>query len=148
MSVETKFADFLSSQDAVYGQVRSELAAGRKQSHWVWFIFPQLYGLGHSSLSKRFGIASQSEALSYIQHPVLGARLRECVQLLLECRSDDILAILGTPDDLKFRSCLTLFACAAPEEPIFQTALDKFYGGKRDEMTLNLLGQDRQSHKP
>lgn len=141
MSADSKFADFLSSQNEVYDQVRRELAAGHKESHWMWFIFPQLLGLGHSAMARRFGIESKSEALRYFQHPVLGERLRECIQLLLACPSRNITEILGPPDDLKFRSCLTLFACAVPQEALFQTALDSFYGGKHDELTRALLRQ-------
>ena len=139
MSTDTRLAEFVAAQDAVYDQVRRELAAGRKESHWIWFIFPQLVGLGQSYMAKKFGIASKDEALRYLQHPVLGLRLRESTELLLALPSGDITCILGYPDDLKFRSCLTLFAAVAPDELVFRSALEKFYDGKPDNLTLDLL---------
>ena len=134
-----RFAEFVAAQDAVYDEVRRELAAGRKETHWIWFIFPQLAGLGRSSMSKRFGLASQDEARSYLNHAVLGPRLRECTRLMLASPDRSIATILGPPDDLKFRSSMTLFAAAAPEEAIFQAALDRFFGGEPDPLTLGLL---------
>ena len=118
MRVESKLAEFVSAQDAVYDEVRRELAAGRKETHWIWFIFPQMAGLGRSSISAKFGIASKAEARSYLKHRVLGPRLRECTQLLLALPDKSIGSILGSPDDLKFRSSMTLFAASAPDEPI------------------------------
>ena len=139
MPTQSKLAEFVTAQDAVYDQVVSELKAGRKRTHWIWFIFPQMTGLGFSAMSRRFGIASESEAKEYLKHHVLGARLRECTQLLLDLPSRNISDILGYPDDLKFRSCMTLFNVAAPEETIFEEALKKFFGGERDAATINLL---------
>jgi uncharacterized protein (DUF1810 family) len=123
----------------VYDRVRRELAAGRKESHWMWFIFPQMAGLGFSPMARKFGIASEAEALSYLQHAVLGPRLRECTTLLLACPDPDIHSILGSPDDLKFRSAMTLFAAVAPGEPVFRAALERFYGGEGDVATIGLL---------
>jgi uncharacterized protein (DUF1810 family) len=141
MSTETKLAEFVLAQDAVYDDVRRELAAGRKETHWIWFIFPQMAGLGSSFMSRKFGIASKAEARSYLDHVVLGPRLRECIQLMLSLPGRSIGSILGHPDDLKFRSCMTLFAAAAPEEPLFKAALEKFCAGERDPLTIRILEQ-------
>ena len=142
MTTETRLAEFVAAQDPVYDDVLRELAGGRKETHWIWFIFPQIAGLGFSAMSRRFGIASKAEARSYLKHAVLGPRLRECTGLLLALPIRDISSVLGYPDDLKFRSSMTLFAAAAPEESIFQAALQKFFGGNPDAATLSLLGQD------
>jgi uncharacterized protein (DUF1810 family) len=139
MTTESKLADFVAAQDAVYDQVRRELKAGRKQTHWIWFIFPQMTGLGFSAMSQRFGITSKAEAQAYLKHSLLGPRLRECTQLLLMLSSRNITDILGFPDDLKLRSSMTLFAAAAPEEAIFEAALTKFFGGEHDATTIRLL---------
>ena len=139
MSANPKFSTFLDAQGPVYDQVRAELGAGRKQTHWMWFIFPQLAGLGFSVMAQRFALDSLDEARDYLAHPVLGARLRECITLLLGQPERRIDRVLGHPDDLKFRSCLTLFAEAAPEEPLFPQALGEYYEGKRDPVTLDVL---------
>jgi uncharacterized protein (DUF1810 family) len=139
MSTEAKLADFVTAQDAVYDNVRRELAAGRKETHWIWFIFPQMAGLGLSFMSRKFGIASKAEARSYLDHSVLGPRLRECTHLMLSLPNRSIGSILGHPDDLKFRSSMTLFAVVAPEEPPFEAALEKFFGGARDPLTIRML---------
>jgi len=139
MTTETKLAEFVAAQNPVYDRVRCELAAGRKESHWIWFIFPQVAGLGLSDMSRRFNIDSVAEARLYLKHDVLGARLRECTGLMLASSGSDISAILGYPDDLKFRSSMTLFAVAAPDEPIFEAALQKFFGGNRDELTIGMV---------
>jgi uncharacterized protein (DUF1810 family) len=130
---------FVRAQEPVYAAVRAELAAGRKRSHWMWFVFPQLRGLGVSSAAQHYGITSLEEARAYLAHPVLGARLRECVALMLAVQGRSAHEILGSPDDLKFRSCLTLFAQAAPEERAFAEALEKYYEGVPDERTLAAL---------
>ena len=130
---------FVEAQDRVYASVLEELAAGNKTSHWMWFIFPQLKALGRSSIAKHFGIESGIEALAYWQHPVLGKRLKECTELVLAAGGKTVHEIFGSPDDLKFRSCMTLFAQVAPEEPVFSQALEQFFDGKPDTMTLNLL---------
>ena len=130
---------FLDAQAPVYEAVRAELRAGRKQSHWMWFIFPQLRGLGHSSMAQRYGIASRAEALAYVQHPLLGGRLRECMALLLAHRDLSAEDILGDIDAMKLRSCATLFATVAPQEPVFAQLLAQFYLGQRCHRTLELL---------
>ena len=121
----------------------AELKAGRKRTHWMWFVFPQLAGLGGSPTAVRYALASVDEAKSYLAHPVLGARLRECARLLVEGDASDIHGILGDPDDLKFCSSMTLFELAAPDEPLFQKALDRFYGGHKDQVTLSRLAGAR-----
>lgn len=131
---------FVTAQATVIDAVRAELRAGRKRSHWMWFVFPQLRGLGLSATAQHYGIASLDEARAYLAHPVLGERLRECVGLMLQVPDADAHAVLGSPDDLKFRSCLTLFALAAPEEPLFKQALERFYAGEPDPRTLALCG--------
>lgn len=138
-----RLADFVAAQDRVYDEVRRELAAGRKETHWIWFIFPQLAALGQSSTSKKYGLASKDEAREYFEHPVLGPRLRECTQLMLDSPKRDVSEIMGYPDDLKFRSSMTLFAAAAPEEPAFEAALDQFFAGRPDSRTLELLQGER-----
>jgi uncharacterized protein (DUF1810 family) len=139
METAAKLAAFVTAQDAVYEQIRRELSSGRKETHWMWFIFPQMVGLGTSAMSQKFGIASAAEARSYLDHPVLGPRLRECTRLMLAVPGREISTILGYPDDRKFRSSMTLFAAVAPEDSIFDEALQKFFGGERDETTLALL---------
>jgi len=139
MPTAAKLAEFLAAQDAVYERVQRELAAGRKETHWMWFIFPQLAGLGSSSLSQKFGIASEAEARSFLEHNVLGPRLRECTRLMLAVPDRDIGSVLAYPDDLKFRSSMTLFAAVAPEESLFEDALRKFFDWERDPVTLDML---------
>jgi uncharacterized protein (DUF1810 family) len=127
---------FETAQAPVYQRVIDELARGCKSSHWMWFIFPQLQGLGFSAMSMRYGISGLAEAQAYLAHPVLGRRLRECTHLVLQAPERSALEIFGFPDDMKFRSSMTLFAQAAPPEPIFQQALEQFYGGEPDPQTL------------
>jgi len=135
---------FLAAQEPCFAQALQELAAGAKASHWMWFIFPQLRGLGLSVTARRFGLAGLEEARAYLAHPLLGARLRECTRCALAVQGRTASEIFGSPDDLKFRSCLTLFAQAAaaapgPENRVFGEALAKFYGGEGDPLTLRLL---------
>ena len=130
---------FLSAQAGVYPQVLAELRAGQKRSHWIWFIFPQMKGLGSSSHAHFYGIASLEEAVAYRRHPVLGPRLEECTHLVIQVEKRPIEQILGYPDDLKFRSSMTLFSRAAPEATIFADALQKYFGGQPDPLTLALL---------
>ena len=132
---------FVAAQDAVYDRVRAELAAGAKRSHWMWFVFPQLKALGRSSTARHYGIASLAEAQAYARHPVLGPRLVECTRLMLAVNGKTALQILGSPDDLKFRSCMTLFEQAMPQEPAFRQALEKYGGGEADRLTLEWLGR-------
>lgn len=131
---------FLDAQAPVYADALAELRTGRKRTHWVWFILPQLRGLGHSSNATYYGLENAVEAAAYLAHPVLGTRLRECVAAILAHKDKTTRTILGAPDDMKFRSCLTLFrAVAAPDDHLWQDALDQFYAGKPDETTLRLL---------
>jgi len=134
---------FVSAQEREYAQVCAELRAGRKRSHWIWYIFPQMRGLGSSDMAKYYGIGSREEAEAYLQHPVLGARLRECTRLVLDVAGRSIDQILGYPDDLKFRSSMTLFAAAVEaqdlEQDLFQEALRKYFDGKPDSLTLGML---------
>ena len=132
---------FITAQEPVIAQVRAELAAGRKRTHWMWFVFPQLRGLGRSETARRYGIASRAEAAAYLAHPVLGPRLRECVALLLATPGRSAHEILGSPDDLKLRSCLTLFQAVSGGDALFSQALARFHGGQPDEATLDLLGR-------
>ncbi len=130
---------FVDAQAPVYDQVLRELQAGRKRSHWSWFIFPQLQGLGSSAMATRYAIGSLAEARAYLAHPVLGPRLEECVALVNQVEGRSAEAILGYPDDLKFRSCVTLFSQAAPDRPVFRDALDKYFSGEPDPRTLERL---------
>lgn len=128
---------FVDAQAPVWDRVRAELAAGSKRSHWMWFVFPQLDGLGSSSMARRYALKDLAEARAYLAHPVLGPRLREGVALLLAQPHGDARRIMGSPDDLKLRSCLTLFARVEPEP--FTAALAKFYGGVPDPRTEAML---------
>jgi uncharacterized protein (DUF1810 family) len=129
---------YLDAQSSVYPRVLDELGRGRKQSHWMWFIFPQLAGLGYSVMAQRFAISSRAEAIAYLRHGVLGPRLRECTALVNAVEGLTILEILGSLDDIKFRSSMTLFG-AISSEPEFAVAISKFYGGRPDQATLALL---------
>ena len=130
---------FVAAQESVYPQVRAELAAGMKASHWMWFVFPQLKALGRSATAKHYGLASKAEAVAYWQHPLLGTRLRQISELVLAVDGKSALQIFGTPDNLKFRSCMTLFGAVAPDEPVFEQALQKYFDGAPDVQTLVLL---------
>jgi uncharacterized protein (DUF1810 family) len=131
---------FVEAQAPVYHDVLVELRAGRKQSHWMWFVFPQIAGLGRSGTARFYAISSLAEVRAYLDHPVLGVRLRECTELILAVEGRSAHEIFGSPDDLKFRSSMTLFAEAAPrEETLFQAALDKFFGGEPDQRTFEIL---------
>jgi uncharacterized protein (DUF1810 family) len=132
-------ARFVQAQAPVYQDVVAELCAGRKRSHWMWFVFPQLAGLGTSAMARRYAIGSLDEARAYLAHPVLGPRLRECSALVLAAPEADAHRIFGSPDDLKFRSCMTLFAQAAPQQPVFRECLDRFFGAAGDPRTIDLL---------
>ena len=130
---------FVDAQATVYADVLDELRAGQKATHWMWFIFPQLQELGRSAIAKHYGITSLAEALAYLEHPLLGQRLLECTGLMLAARGKSALEILGSPDDLKFRSCMTLFMAARPDLPVWQAALDQYFGGEADAATVSLL---------
>lgn len=129
---------FVQAQEPVYPTVVAELKRGRKQSHWMWFIFPQVAGLGFSAMSQRYAVASRAEAKAYLAHDLLGSRLIECTRLVLAVRGRTINAILGPPDDAKFRSSMTLFA-EASDNPVFGEALAKYFAGARDPATLEIL---------
>ena len=130
---------FVEAQATVYHTVVSELSMGHKETHWMWFIFPQLKELGKSAMAKRFGIESADEARAYLAHPLLGSRLLACTNLLLAQRNANAYEIFGSPDDVKLRSCMTLFAITSPQEPVFKQALEVFFKGKVDEVTVKLL---------
>jgi uncharacterized protein (DUF1810 family) len=130
---------FVDAQDDVFEAVRGELREGRKTSHSMWFVFPQLRGLGHSPMATRFGIASLAEARAYLAHPVLGPRLLACTGLVLRVDDRAVGDIFGHPDDAKFRSCMTLFQRAAPQEPLLAQALRKYFDAAPDARTLELL---------
>ena len=136
---------FVAAQEPLFDTVLSELRAGRKRAHWMWFIFPQLRGLGRSSMAEYYGISSLAEARAYLAHPALGPRLDLCTRTVLENKSPSLHAIFGSPDDMKFRSCATLFALATGEENNnpFQRALDRWWDGQPDERTLALIRDDR-----
>lgn len=130
---------FVLAQADEIERVREQLRGGEKRGHWMWFVFPQLAGLGHSEMARRYAIRSIDEARAYAAHPLLGPRLLECCDLLLAIYGRSIQQILGSPDDLKLRSCLTLFQAAVPQQAVFGECLRKFYGGQPDEHTLRLL---------
>lgn len=130
---------FVDAQAPVYAEVLDELRAGAKTTHWMWFIFPQLKELGRSPIAKKYGVTSLAEALAYLEHPLLGQRLLECTELMLAAKGKTALEILGAPDDLKFRSCMTLFMAAKPDLLIWDAALQQYFGGKVDAATATLL---------
>jgi uncharacterized protein (DUF1810 family) len=130
---------FLAAQSATFDSALAELRAGRKRSHWMWFVFPQVAGLGRSGTAERFAIRSLEEARAYARHDVLGQRLVECARALLAVENLSAFDIFGFPDDVKLRSSMTLFEAAWPEEPIFGRVLDKYFDGQRDERTLKLV---------
>jgi uncharacterized protein (DUF1810 family) len=143
MADEYDLDRFVTAQGPVLAQARQELAAGRKRSHWMWFVFPQLAGLGHSAMARQYAISSLAEARAYLEHPVLGPRLIELTRLVNQVNGQvngqSIHDIFGSPDDLKFHSSMTLFAQTRPDEPLFREALDKYFGGVMDKSTLEKL---------
>ena len=130
---------FVRAQDGVYEQALRELRAGAKRGHWMWFVFPQVAGLGRSPMAQRYAISNLDEARAYRAHPVLGLRLVECARALLALPADDPERVLGSVDALKLCSSMTLFEAAAPDEPVFGEVLDRLYGGRRDEATATRL---------
>lgn len=130
---------FVKAQENVYKEALSEIRSGRKSSHWMWYIFPQFDGLGLSATSRRYGIKSLAEAKAYLNHPILGARLIECVDAALGVEGRSASEIFGSPDDKKFKSCATLFASVSPVESPFHRVLEKFFYGERDRQTLRLM---------
>jgi uncharacterized protein (DUF1810 family) len=136
---------FLQAQQGVYERALSEVKSGRKRSHWMWYIFPQFDGLGFSAMSKQYAIKSIAEAKAYLNHPILGSRLIECVEAALSVEGRSVYEIFGSPDDMKLKSCATLFAYVSPEGSVFEQLLDKFFNGDRDQTTLNLLANFSQA---
>ena len=130
---------FVDAQNPVFERVCAELRAGQKRGHWIWFVFPQLRGLGHSEMATRFAISSREEAEEYLKHPVLGPRLRECTRLVMLVEGRSINQIFGYPDDLKFRSSMTLFVSATADKQIFNDALQKYFAGEPDPLTIERL---------
>jgi uncharacterized protein (DUF1810 family) len=130
---------FVEAQDPVIEQVKDELRSGRKRTHWMWFVFPQVAGLGSSQTARRYAISSRAEAEAYLDHPVLGPRLRECTRIVNDVEGRSANDVFGSPDDLKFRSSMTLFEAVAEDPAPFRTALDRYYGGDRDQQTLQFL---------
>jgi uncharacterized protein (DUF1810 family) len=135
---------FVDAQATVYRQVVKELSHGRKQTHWMWFIFPQIAGLGFSAMAQRFAIGSRAEAAAYLEHDLLGPRLVECTRLVMAASEKTITDILGSPDDIQFRSCMTLFDAVSKQE-IFAEAIAAFYSDGRDRATLALLETNQRS---
>ena len=131
---------FIDAQDPIYPEVLEELRAGDKKTHWIWFIFPQLKDLGRSATARFYGLENLKEARAYLTHPLLGARLKECTALVLQHHDKSALDILHHPDNLKFRSCMTLFQLVDPQEPLFAAALEKFFKSA-DDMTIQLVNR-------
>ncbi|CAI3788391.1 hypothetical protein AHFPHNDE_02067 [Pseudomonas sp. MM227] len=132
---------FIDAQRVVYSDVLEELRSGRKRTHWMWFVFPQLAGLGRSETARFYAISGAAEAVAYLHDPLLGARLLECTRTVLEHSGKSVTAMFGSPDDMKLRSCMTLFASVAPEQVCFQQLLNRFFNGEPDEKTVALLEQ-------
>jgi uncharacterized protein (DUF1810 family) len=130
---------FVDAQEPVLGRVRAELGRGHKESHWMWFVFPQIAGLGSSPTAREYAISSLDEARAYLAHPVLGPRLVECAELVVAVEGRSAAQIFGYPDDLKLRSSMTLFAHAARDTPVFTEVIDRFFDGKADPRTVELL---------
>lgn len=131
---------FVEAQEEDYEQALAEIRSGRKQSHWMWYIFPQFDGLGFSSTSKRYSIKSLGEATAFLRHPILGPRLMECAEAVVRIEGRSALEIFSSPDDAKLRSCATLFACVSPVGSVFDRLLGKYFHGERDGKTLRLIG--------
>ena len=137
--MEKSLDRFLIAQQNYYHDAYAELKAGKKRSHWMWFIFPQIRGLGYSDMAKYYAIESREEAENYITDPTLGHNLIEISSVLLDIRGNDAKSIMGEPDDRKLQSCMTLFSTVAPEIDVFEKVLQKFYGGVKDSKTLEIL---------
>ena len=133
-------ARFVQAQASCYERALAEIRSGRKRTHWMWYIFPQLDGLASSSTAQYYSIKSLAEAKAYLEHPILGPRLLECAEAAVGVEGRSATEIFGTPDDLKLRSCATLFACVSARDAVFDRLLEKYYGGERDGKTLHLLG--------
>ena len=133
---------FVGAQQADYERALVEITSGEKRSHWMWYIFPQLDGLAFSPTSKRYAIKSVDEARAYLEHPILGPRLLNCAEAALGVEGRSVSEIFGSPDDLKLKSCATLFSCVSPPGSVFDRLLEKYFGGARDGKTLELLGPE------
>lgn len=133
---------FVAAQDGVYDAALAEIRGGRKRTHWMWFIFPQLHGLGSSPVSQRFAISGPAEARAYLEHPILGPRLIQCCEALMGVNAGSAMDIFGSPDDLKLRSCATLFASVSDGGSVFERVLERFFDGAPDEKTKTLLRQE------
>ena len=132
---------FVQAQDPILAQIRRELGEGRKRTHWMWFVFPQLAGLGHSAIARHYAISSLAEARAYLQHPLLGPRLVDCSRLVNGVEGRSIEQIFGSPDELKFRSSMTLFSAAGPDTAVFREALEKYFAGIPDRLTAEKLSR-------
>lgn len=130
---------FVKAQESCYQAVLNELRNGQKRSHWMWYVFPQIVGLGSSSTAQYYAIGGPEEARAYMNHPILGTRLKECIEAVLTVQNRSLQEIFGSPDDLKFRSSMTLFENVQPDEPLFAEALERYCEGHRDEKTLQIL---------
>jgi len=139
LSTPSSLERFVEAQEPVIEEVMAELRAGRKESHWMWFVFPQIQGLGHSAMARRFALSSLAEVKAYLRHPILGPRLRQCTQLVNAVEGRSIEEIFGYPDYLKFRSSMTLFAHATDDDQVFSDALRKYFGGAEDPLTLQRI---------
>ena len=134
---------FVAAQDGIYSEALAQIAAGRKRSHWMWFVFPQFAGLGASPTSQHFAIRSLAEARAYLDHPVLGPRLQQCAEALLSVKDRSAREIMGSPDDLKLRSSATLFAAVSPAGSVFHRLLERYFASVPDERTLQLIADAR-----
>ena len=134
-------ARFLQAQEGSYEQALSEITSGRKRSHWMWFIFPQFEGLGMSTTSQRYSVKSIAEAKAYLAHPVLGSRLLDCAEAVLHVEGLSAVELFGSPDDMKLRSCATLFGLVSPEVSVFNRIIDKYFHGQRDDRTMRLIAR-------
>lgn len=143
-----EFRHFVDAQDPVFDRVVEELSHGEKRSHWMWFIFPQLSGLGRSDMAQRFALQSLDQARRYAADALLGPRLRQCTRLVTQVKGREISQIFGFPDDLKFHSSMTLFALATPDDPVFGLALEKYFKGMKDEKTIWLLKEQNGCGSP
>jgi uncharacterized protein (DUF1810 family) len=137
---------FVQSQEGDYERALAEIRSGRKRSHWMWYIFPQYDGLGFSAMSKKYAIKSLAEAAAYLKHPILGPRLVECCDAVLGMEGGTAAEIFGSVDEMKLKSCATLFACVSPAGSVFHRVFERYFNGERDRKTLRLLGLDRQAN--
>lgn len=138
---------FIAAQEGIYETALAELRRGQKESHWMWFIFPQIRGLGSSAMALKYAIGGRDEAITYLKHPILGPRLVECCDALLKVEGKSASEVMGYPDDLKLRSSITLFGAVSTGQPIFSQVLKKYFGGERDSRTLAALADGPEIHR-